>query len=85
MKTINRDRICPICGKPFEAGLEHRKYCSDECRILGRRTAQKRYHTKNSSDPAYKARKIANTRRWQLSHKEIWNEYQIQYNNKKNK
>jgi len=42
-------RECGLCGSPFEAtGPGHKKYCSRECRLAGRR---KQAHVRYWADP----------------------------------
>lgn len=43
------EKICEICGKPFEAKATNQKYCSDLCRTTANLNKSKaRYHKKIS-------------------------------------
>lgn len=84
MKHVKSKKVCPICGKTFTASRERKKYCCDECATAGRRIIQKRYYKKNFNNKEFRAKKVANTRRWQLNNRDTWNEYQAAYNKRKN-
>ena len=43
-REANREvRICPICHKEFTVTNENKKYCSSECKAIGKRETNKKY------------------------------------------